>query len=304
MNKNFLHITADPGQKKKDFQRELEKFLRESARGEVVGVHEGESFVVKDKAPEITVSENENILDFAMRLSQESEKEQRKVIGVFRRNISLIFTDKEVVVIEDCLPSNFPEHSDQTRYFSQQVLDLSQNTHFHVRAICDSQGSSYLIPNDVTGLTLEMLLPEEISDAEEARRNYLKSLDKDKLLKDLVNVGPNKPVGYLPIDTLEELGIDVNGLVQELEGKSLTVRKQRNSIYPDSNICLFVYDFKALKSLLESNKRILDKYNWPSDPDAFVGFLKFIAEKGELFDLVADAFGDKTNPGRTLTRCD
>lgn len=64
---------------------------------------------------------------------------------------------------------------------------------------------------------------------------------------------------------------------------------------------VYVYDPVSLRDLLNNNKDLLEANGWPTDPNKFVNYVCLITAKSKsaLFDLVADAFGDKTNTGRT-----
>lgn len=121
------------------------------------------------------------------------------------------------------------------------------------------------------------------------------------LLDNLRRVGPEKPIGYLPISTLVDIcKTDPATIEEELRQKGL---KTIMLSCEESNIgyagALFVYDEAALGLLLKTKEAILKAANWPTDPESFVRHLKvFAGHKTDLFDLVADAFGDKINPGR------
>lgn len=126
------------------------------------------------------------------------------------------------------------------------------------------------------------------------------SKEIERMLNDLRLVGPNKPVGYLPLSTITGIcKTDVAKLTQDLEQKGL-----KTIIFnqQESNVgggALYAYDENALHKLLDTNKNLLTNSGWPTEPELFIRNLKNHAErKTELFDLVADSFGDKTNLGR------
>ncbi len=123
----------------------------------------------------------------------------------------------------------------------------------------------------------------------------------DALLSDLRLVGPEKPLGYLPVSTLIDLcKVNPDEIIEELKKKGLkTITLNQEDSRIGSMGALYVYDEDALTSLLKNNEAVLKKANWPTDPELFIKHLKNTAEaKTELFNLVADAFGDKINPGR------
>ncbi|MBI2472946.1 hypothetical protein HYV70_00110 [Candidatus Uhrbacteria bacterium] len=122
----------------------------------------------------------------------------------------------------------------------------------------------------------------------------------DGLLDDLRKVGPEKPLGYLPIRTLNEFGIRPEMLQEQLDRldgvKTLMLSEEESR---KAGGALYAYHESSLKKFLEENRQILIEIQWPTDPEEFIRSLKnTVPEKTALFDLIADAFCDKTNPGR------
>lgn len=129
-----------------------------------------------------------------------------------------------------------------------------------------------------------------------------------KAIEDLTDVGPKKPIGHLGISMLEkdlaESGSDLTMFAKEMEEKGLRI-KISDHIY-------WVYDPKALKSLLESKQDILisakqdtayqyaNDEPWTTDPDKFIDLITKKEAKKEtlLYDLIADAFGNYGGSGR------
>ena len=112
-------------------------------------------------------------------------------------------------------------------------------------------------------------------------------------LDDLKRVGPDKPVGYLPLRTLIEV-CRVNPLTmkQELEERGLKVLILRERDIGTRSGALYAYDEAALQELLHNNKDILNRAGWPSDPELFVRKLKIIQQPGtDIYSLIARAFG-------------
>ncbi len=120
-------------------------------------------------------------------------------------------------------------------------------------------------------------------------------------LGDLRRVGPTKPVGYLPISTITDIcKFDPAAIEAELNARGLkTLVLGREECRVPAG-ALYAYDETALGSFLRERESVLRAASWPTEPEAFVRHLKALAPwRTELFDLVADAFGDKKNPGRT-----
>lgn len=125
--------------------------------------------------------------------------------------------------------------------------------------------------------------------------------EKIKLLNDLYQVGPQKPLGYLPLDTLTDVcKVNPEKLEQELQSKGLkTIQLDENESRIAHKGALFAYDENALQQLLDKHCDILEKSGWPNTAEAFIRNLKIRVEaKTDLFDLIADAFGDKKNSQR------
>ena len=109
-------------------------------------------------------------------------------------------------------------------------------------------------------------------------------------------VGPHKQLGYLP---LEEAG-NPSDIKRQLESRGIRVLELTQS---ESNVyggAVVAYDPKALGKLLKSRVGVLRKNKWPTDVDEFVKYhMKHQAKfKTELFELIADAYADYTNPYR------
>lgn len=113
-------------------------------------------------------------------------------------------------------------------------------------------------------------------------------------------VGPQKPMGYLSFNTIKKCGTTVEELRKELEQcglKTIFLTEEECAVHDGA---LYAYDEKALSELLQKNKDILEKVGRPTDAESFIRHLKPSAlPKTDIFNIIADAFGDKTNPGRT-----
>ncbi len=125
---------------------------------------------------------------------------------------------------------------------------------------------------------------------------------RQRFLDDLYRVGPEKPMGYLPVESIVRYAkADPDEVVQELQERGLTVVlfQQPHSHSPT----LYAYDEAALRDLLEQPQHVqtLQEADWPTEPGAFVR--KVESDQAPmhtaLFDLVADAFADPHNGLRT-----
>lgn len=92
--------------------------------------------------------------------------------------------------------------------------------------------------------------------------------DISRELKDIRTLGSRKAMGYFPIDQLKAYSTVEN---------EIRIARERGYEYfeaPDAPIgsegALYVYDEASLQAILEECGDVLEKYHWPSDPDAFV----------------------------------
>lgn len=132
---------------------------------------------------------------------------------------------------------------------------------------------------------------------EKLNENFEIEQDKLRAWSGLDKVGPGKPVGYLPIDTIKGyIGKDLDEVVKYLEDKGLEVRLFTDFGWPGLDGSLYAYDRAALQKLLDENKQILIDSGWPTDADDFVANLKVDAKIGTpIYKLIAKAFDDKVS---------
>lgn len=121
----------------------------------------------------------------------------------------------------------------------------------------------------------------------------------DKIFNDLLNVGPHKPIGYLPMMAFHSEE-QLKNILLQLILKNLTVTFFPENESLTASGALYVWDYKALTKHLNKNKNILLRSKWPITADAFVRHLfnNTAPGKTQLFNVIADAFNDKHNLGR------
>jgi hypothetical protein len=118
-------------------------------------------------------------------------------------------------------------------------------------------------------------------------------------LNDLRRVGPTKPMGNLPLDTIVNFSkVDPDILIREAENRGLKAKLfDPNKIHGAG---LYVYDEKALEALLQRHKLILRIARWPMTAEGFVNYVHSHSAfpYTPLFDVVADSFADYRNGWR------
>jgi hypothetical protein len=126
--------------------------------------------------------------------------------------------------------------------------------------------------------------------------------NKTASLDDLLHVGADKPVGYKLLNDLKNLSrVDPAVLEQKLKDKGLKTLLVENESCAMRGGALYAWDEAALGALLNKNKPMLNACGWPHEPKAFIEKIAtdWAREKTQLFDLIADCFGNDDHPGRT-----
>ena len=125
-----------------------------------------------------------------------------------------------------------------------------------------------------------------------------KDQSEDKYLMDLLEVGLEKPLGYLPLDTIRDsCGVNPSEVAQYLQQRGFETREWDQSFCKVGSGALYIYDQVSLQKLLNNNSKVLVTSNWPTQADQFV--VKVATTHAQspspIFDLVADAFADYGN---------
>lgn len=110
----------------------------------------------------------------------------------------------------------------------------------------------------------------------------------------LAAVGNAKPVGYLPLATLEKhLAMDVTEV-----GDLFAKRGLKTRVFLANECCinsgaLYVYDPSALQSVLNAASDVLARNKWPISAELFVDRVaKFwIEESDPVYAIIQRAFG-------------
>lgn len=115
-------------------------------------------------------------------------------------------------------------------------------------------------------------------------------------LTDMESVGQEKPVGNMPIGTLEDdLQKNLEEIIKHFKDKGLEAKVFINPEPPNYKGTLCVYDKAALQKILDTNRQILLQANWPTEADEFVANLHIVQEKfgTPVYKVIAKAFGNK-----------
>ena len=119
-----------------------------------------------------------------------------------------------------------------------------------------------------------------------------------KYLDDLLEVGPEKPLGYLPFHTISALcKVDYRELEKYLRERGIEVMKFSRFFCKVSSGAFYAYDREALQKLLDKNQGTLKDFRWPTQADQFVKKVakKYAPGRTPLYRLVAETFADRIN---------
>ena len=126
-------------------------------------------------------------------------------------------------------------------------------------------------------------------------RAYQTSPDFHRRLFNDLNVGPNKPMGYLPKYTVKVLlKEDLHLLKRQFRSKGIKFRffsKKRARIWSGA---VYVYDHDAVAQIVEKYRVQLKEHNWPTKPDRIVARIAshWLSMSHPLHQFIKDLFGD------------
>ena len=136
------------------------------------------------------------------------------------------------------------------------------------------------------------------SPREERLANMVGDLEPSgsMILSSLTQVGPAKPIGYLPLYTIRDvLQMDPYALAQDAKARGLS-----STLFGPNQCCiksgaLYVFDKHSLESLMRSSTAILVATGWPLDPDQFVARIarEWIDHAHSIAPVIKRAFGDE-----------
>lgn len=116
-----------------------------------------------------------------------------------------------------------------------------------------------------------------------------------EVLQDLERVGSQKPLGNLPIQTLLDLGEDPQVWVAKAQENGL-LAKIYPRFLPGGRIsgAIAIADPVALEHVLQRNDRVLELFNWPTDPQLFMDRVhqEQVSMGNPVYSIIAQAFAD------------
>lgn len=122
-----------------------------------------------------------------------------------------------------------------------------------------------------------------------------RSGEADRLLLSLSRVGPNKPIGYLPLYTLRDVArVTPESVVADAIARGLAAAQFGPGECCIKSGALYVYDPAALSEILRARADTLAAQGMPSNPDRFVAYIAatWLEPSHPAYPIVAAAFDD------------
>jgi hypothetical protein len=116
----------------------------------------------------------------------------------------------------------------------------------------------------------------------------------DPLLVAHLNIGPDKPVSYLPIKTIEKvIGLTI------AEYRSLIEKSGNEAAVFDADVsciasgAVYAYGPAHLERLLRDNRSVLAEHNWPTAPAEFIKRAagEWLEDTHPVMPIITKAFG-------------
>ena len=120
-------------------------------------------------------------------------------------------------------------------------------------------------------------------------------MEKEWLLRSLSDVGPSKPVGYLPLYTIRDfVKADFNDLTQDAAARGLVAVQFGPAECCIKSGAFYVYHHDALAGLLSANSEVLLALRVPTEPALFVAYIAavWLEDSHPACPIVAKAFGE------------
>ena len=118
--------------------------------------------------------------------------------------------------------------------------------------------------------------------------------EQEMLLRSLMAVGPSKPVGYLPLHTIEEfVQITPEAVVAALTAHGLATVQFGPTGCCIKSGALYACHREALAALLQANADAIRAMGLPLDPEIFVAHIAAVwfENNHPAYPIIAKAFG-------------
>lgn len=116
------------------------------------------------------------------------------------------------------------------------------------------------------------------------------------IMRSLSDVGPNKPIGYLPLYTIRNfLKLNPKSVASDATARGLVAIRFGAKDCAIKSGALYVYDEAALRNLLLGRQETLLNLGVPINPGAFVAFIaaNWLDQDHPARSVIAEAFGER-----------
>jgi hypothetical protein len=119
--------------------------------------------------------------------------------------------------------------------------------------------------------------------------------ERTSVLDDLTRVGPDKALGYLPLQTISRvLGLNVEDVIANERSRGLAALLLGPERCCINSGALYVYDPVALDAILRSSRSMLERAGFPTSAEPFIRTIarEWLNSDHPLMPLVKAAFAD------------
>jgi len=127
-----------------------------------------------------------------------------------------------------------------------------------------------------------------------------KPSDNNYVVEDLLTIGKDKPLGYLPLDTIKGRKFGgYRGIIKDIISWSES-KGYNHKVCGPSNVAsgaIYIYDRESLTIYLDRYKKILVDANIPVTPDEYVNYIEctivFKEDYPEAYKVIGLTFADE-----------
>jgi hypothetical protein len=127
-----------------------------------------------------------------------------------------------------------------------------------------------------------------------AKPTELSECDRRSLLRSFTEVGPAKPIGYLPLRSIRRLlRLELEGVLSGAKIRGLAAMKFGPAACCVKSGALYLYHREALAKLLRERASAVSAAGLPVEPDDFVAHIAAVwfEENHPALPIIAAAFG-------------
>ena len=121
--------------------------------------------------------------------------------------------------------------------------------------------------------------------------------EREVYLRDLSRVGPNKPIGYLPLYTIRDFAqLTLESVAAAAAARGLVTARFGPEACCIKSGALYVYNPSALAKILQTHAETLQASGLPIDPNHFISHIAktWFQPDHPAYGIIAEAFGSST----------